>query len=253
MSIKIKNYLGIAAILGIIAIGYASVSLVRSIEPTSFRSFTVSAEGKISAAPDIASISFGVVTEGGTDIAILQEENTKKANEAIDFLKASGIKPEDIKTSNYSVEPRYQYSNCVGDRGPCPPPEIVGYAVRQTVSIKIRDFSKIGAILSGVVSKGANVVSGLSFEIDDPIALQNQARAQAIEKARSKAKATAKAGDFRLGKLLSVEESGGYIPFYRDVKAEALSIGVGGATPAPTIEPGSQEITVNVFLKYEIK
>jgi len=255
MNNKIKNYLGVAVIGVILIFAYAALSYVnafsRSIQPSSFRSFSVSAEGKIVAIPDVAQFSFGVKTEGGKNIADLQKENTKKVNQAIEFVKASGVETKDIKTVNYNLEPRYQYYSCPREGGPCPPPDIVGYTVTQTVLIKVRDFKKIGDILSGVIQNGANEVSQLSFAIDDPTLVQNQARNEAIAKAKEKAISIAKAGGFRLGRLLSIEESQGPEPIYRYKTLEA--VGGGEAIPSPVIEPGSQEITITVTLKYEIE
>jgi hypothetical protein len=198
-----------------------------------------------------------VITEGGKDIVALQKENTDKANSAIDFLKAQGIEAKDIKTANYNVAPRYQYYDCKNPESsvsPCPPAEIAGYTITQTVSVKIRDFTKISGVISGVVNSGANSVSSISFAIDDQTALENQAKEQAITQAREKAELVAKAGGFSVGRLLSLEE--GNIPYY--------AYGLGGGDmvktassnveeSAPTIEAGSQEIKVNVILRYEIE
>ena len=260
MSESVKNYLGIAAAAILLIFAYAAISYVnsysQSIEPSAFRSFTVSGEGKITAIPDVAQFTFSIITEGGKDIAKLQKENTEKGNKIIGFIKSQSVEDKDIKTQNYNLEPRYQYFNCYqpmdGKSKSCPPPEIVGYTIRQTVSIKVRDFAKIGDILAGVVENGANFVSQLSFEIDDIDKIKNQAREEAIKKAKEKAKSMAKAGDFRLGKLLSIEEEGfAPTPYY--LKNMELSPMDAGGLPSPTIEPGSQEVTVNIVLKYEIK
>lgn len=141
-----------------------------------------------------------------------------------------------------------------GSTSPCLPPEISGYTVQQSVSVKARDFTKVGSMLADVVTSGANSVSQLNFTMDDPTEVQSQARAEAIQKAKVKAKSIAKAGGFRLGKLLSIEE-GGIAPMY-------YGYGMGGiekqsldsmAAPAPAIEAGSQEVKVNVTLRYEIR
>lgn len=234
----------------VFAAGYLSYvnSYSKSIQPSSFRSFSVAGEGKVVAIPDIAQFTFSVITQGGTDIAGLQNENTEKTNQAIAFLKAQNIDAKDIKTISYNLEPRYQRYSCkVGEL--CPPSEIVGYTVTQTVSVKIRDFGKIGIVLSGVIESGANSVSQLSFTIDDQTSLENQARTEAINQAKEKAKLVAKAGGFRMGRLIAIEES--YQPFYGyglggGMKAELVA-------PSPAIEPGSQEITINVTLRYEIQ
>ena len=163
------------------------------------------------------------------------------------------IDKKDITTENYGVDPRYQYFDCSSGRL-CPPAEIIGYTVNQTVSVKIRNFDIIGDTLSGVVQNGANNVSQLQFTIDDPTEVPNQARAKAIVKAQAKAKAIAKAADFSLGRLLSIDESSqsSPLPMYG-------GYGIGGdakldrAESVPSIEPGSREVNVYVTLTYEIE
>ena len=257
MKENIKNYLGVAIIIAILVVAVSAWSYVRSysksIEPSSFRSFSVSGEGKVITVPDVAEFTFGVVTEGGTDIAGLQDENTGKTNQAIAFVKSNGVDAKDIKTQSYNLTPRYQRFSCPRaalEAEPCPPPEIVGYTITQSVLVKVRDFTTIGNILAGVVRSGANTVSQLNFTIDDPDQPQSEARAEAIAKANEKAKSIAKAAGFRLGRLLSISESGRTPPpiFFREA-----ALGVSAAPAAPTIEPGSQEVVVNVTLSYEIQ
>lgn len=263
MDLKIKNYLGMAGIALMAAAALSSLWYVNAyskmVEPSSFRSFSASGEGRIVAIPDVAQFTFSVLTQGGKDLGALQSENTIKVNRAIGVMKAAGVEDKDIKTEQYSVEPRYKYYDCRmiyegGSASPCLPPEIVGYTVQQSVSVKARDFTKVGAMLADVVTSGANSVSQLNFTMDDPTEVQSQARAEAIQKAKAKAKSVAKAGGFRLGKLLSIEE-GGIAPMY-------YGYGMGGAekasfdavaAPAPAIEAGSQEVKVNVTLRYEIR
>ncbi|MEK7077032.1 MAG: SIMPL domain-containing protein, partial [Patescibacteria group bacterium] len=250
MNERTKNYLGGAIILALLAFAYAIVSYAntfsRSIDPGSLRSFSVSGEGKVVAVPDVAQFAFSVITEGGTDIAKLQKENTDKVNRAIDFVKSKGVGAKDIRTESYNLSPRYQQYGCPRTGGPCPPAEIVGYTISQTVSVKIRDFAKIGETLAGVVENGANTVSQLDFTIDDPTEVQNSARAEAIEKAKAKASAIAKAGGFRVGKLLSINEGGGYPPVpYYDKFGRGGGLESAGIAIAPTIEPGSQDVVVN--------
>ena len=272
MSEKIKDYLGLAIIFALALFALSVVSYVKtyskSIEPGSYRSFSVAGEGKVVAIPDIAEISFTVITEGGTNLAELQNENTKKINDAIKFVKSAGVENKDIKTQNYNVSPRYQYYDCrpmpvplgSGTAGiaypepqSCPPPEIIGYTINQSVSVKIRDQEKIGTILSGVVENGANSVYGPSFTIDDPTKIENEARAKAIKNAKTKADAIADAGGFRLGRILSISEGGGYPSYYYKLAETAVADGHGGDLPAPIIEPGSQDVIINVTITYEIR
>lgn len=268
MNEKVKNYLGVAIIIAILGAAGAGVwyaaSFAKTAEIPGSRSFEVTGQGKVVAIPDVAQFSFGVITDGDKKLGNLQKENTEKTNKVIDFLKAQGVEPKDLKTTNYSVDPRYQYYSCppVISEGaeslrypvpsPCPPADIMGYIITQTVSVKIRDFDKVGEILGGVTERGANSVSQLSFTVDDRTKYEDEARAEALDKARKKAAVMAQAGGFKLGKLLSIFDS--YYPptpYYGE-------FGGGFAAPAkadaaPVIEPGSSEISVNITLRYEIK
>ena len=259
MDKKIKNHLGIGALVSMVILAISSLIFAniysKSIEPSSYRSFSVSGEGKVIAIPDVAQFTFNVITEGGKDVGAIQQENTQKANRAIALLKDSGVEDKDIKTAGYNLQPRYQYFSCpVGKNSsakPCPPPEIVGYSINQTVSVKIRDFEKAGEILSGVVQSGVNSVSELSFAIDDKTEIENQARQEAIANAISKAESIAQAGNFKLGKILSINENS-FSAFNR-----YKTLGIGGsedfASSAPVIEPGSQEVSIRVTISYEIR
>lgn len=255
-----KKYLGLAGIVLLMTSSYGVIRFVNSynasIQPSSFRSFSVSAEGKETSIPDVAKFSYSVITEGDKNIKLLTEKNTTKANDILAFLEGSNVKKADIKTTNYSVEPRTQYYNCVADTSGltkrCPPSEIVGYTIRQSVDVKIRDFSLIGDILNGVVIKGANSVSDLQFTTDDPTMVEDLARNDAIKRAIEKAKGVARAGGFKLGRLLSIEESNySPMPYYASYGLEKMM--APGSAPAPVIQPGSQETKVNVTLRYEIR
>jgi len=263
MDKKIKNYLGIGSLVSMIILAISSLVFAniysKSITPSSYRNFSVTGEGKVVAVPDVAQFSFSVITEGEKNIADIQQENTQKANRAIALLKNSGVEDKDIKTSNYNLQPRYQYFSCeVGKNSktkPCPPPEIVGYTISQTVSVKIRNFEKAGEILSGIVQSGVNSVSELSFTLDNKTGVENKAREEAIADAAKKAEAIAKAGNFNLGKILSIYENtccsyGGF----------SKGFGMGGdmamemdSDSAPLIEPGSQDVKINVTINYEIR
>lgn len=256
MDSKIQNILGIAIIAALLLFVAASFWYVNSFSASVApqRSFQVQGEGKVVVLPDVAQISFGVLTEGGTNISELQKQNTEKANRIINFLKDQGIDDKDIKTQQYNISPRYEYFSCPRPLGqetkPCPPPEIVGYTISQSISVKVRKMDMVGDILAGVVARGANNISGPTFTIDDPKALQQQAREKAIAEAKQKAEDIAKAGGFQLGKLLSLQEGvsmpSPILPMARFAEGSIEEA-------APEIEPGSQEITVSVTLTYEIQ
>src|SRR3989338_4122173 len=270
MDQSIRNYLGISlillAVVGAFGIAYYTMSYADS-TTYSAPAFTVTGEGKVTAIPDIAQFSFSVTNEGGMDVSAVQTKNTEMTNEAIEFLKSNGVESKDIKTTGYNVYPQYSSSYCgpvplyfetgAGGGGSysgatnismpdvCPPSEIIGYTVDQTVEVKVRDIEKVGDILSGVVENGANSASQLYFTVDDNAKYENEARAMAMEQAREKAKTIAKAGGFRIGKLLSVDE---YFngPYYY---GEGMGGGDVKVADSPVIEPGSQEILITVNLR----
>ncbi len=255
MSNLIKNLIGVVAIVAVLAFAYLSWQYVkvydRSSEPTNYRSFYVQAEGEAVGVPDVAQFSFDVITQGGTDISKSQTDNTEKMNAVLEYVNGQGIDKKDIKTTAYNIQPRYTSNRCV--EGVCPPPQIVGYTVSQSAQVKIRDFSKISGMLQAVVDNGANSVSQLSFIIDDTTDVENEARADAIQKAQAKAELIAKEAGFSVGRILEINEN--FYPVYAQPKMEmavsSYDSSAGGA-PAPSIEPGSQDITVQINIRYEI-
>lgn len=252
MEEKLKKYYGFFAMIIFFFLAMAIVAYIsvysRSVAPN--RTFAVTGEGKVTATPDIASLSLGVLTEGGKDLASLAKDNNNKINNIIGSLKGKGVQDSDIATQVYNIIPRYQYFACNASASgstPCPPAEIVGYSVSQNVTVKIRDIKKAGDIVNGVVGSGANTVSGLSFFVDDLSPLQDQAREKAIVRAKEIAGLIAASGGFSLGKIASVQEG---ISNPAPVAIMDKSGFGGGSAP---IESGSQDISATVTLVYEIQ
>ncbi len=215
------------------------------------RTVAVSASGKAIAKPDVALISFSVVTEGANTQTVTDENNTK-VNKVIAYLKEQGIKDEDIKTTEYNLSPvytqqSYPYSGTYV-------PTIAKYSLTQSVQAKVRDFSKVSPLMGGIVSMGVNRLNNVSFTIDDPDKYLAEARTQAFQKAKEKADAMAKEVGFTLKKIVSVNEYGNTpSPMY---EKSMMVDGRGGAASSitpPSVEPGSSEIGANVTIVYEIR
>lgn len=212
------------------------------------RVITVTAQDKKAVIPDIASFSFSVVSEG-KDPAKIADENNQVMNRAIGVVKAEGVDAKDIQTSGYSLSPRYEYDEKTKATS------ISGYTLTQTVFVKIRDFTKISKILSALPALGINQISSLSFEIDDQDKYIAEIRGSAFKKAKDKAREMASQNNSRLGRVVTFSEYQNYPgPIYRayDMKSEVYGMG-GSAVSAPSVEPGSQEVTVNVSVTYEIR
>lgn len=208
---------------------------------------TVNGSGKVTAKSDIAVINAGVLTEKNT-VAEAQKENTAKMNAIVSALKDEfKIADSDIKTSQYSISPRYDWSD--GSQ------RIIGYSVNQSVEIKVRDFDKIGNILSRSAELGTNSLNGPNFTIDDPETFKAEARAKAIAQAKEKAKILADQVGINLGSIVNFSEnfSGSPDPvFYKNDVAFGLGAG-GSELSAPSIEAGSEEVAVNISISYEIR
>jgi len=252
-----------AAALGMLALFLlvGTVSELRSykyigagISPTN--TINVSGTADVFAIPDTATFSF-TIDETGKDVATAQKTATKKANDTIDYLKAQGIADVDIKTTDYSVNPQYQWSSQIcTNNGYCPPQKqtIIGYEVAQTVSIKIHDTSKAGDLLSGVGSRGVSNVSGLQFTVADEDALKAQARDKAITQAKAKADVLAKSLGVSIVRVVGFNENtnGGPVPMY--AKAAGMTMSADSvAAPAPQIPTGQNKITSDVNVTYEIR
>lgn len=205
-------------------------------------SITISGEGKISATPDIGVIDLGVVSDAKT-VATAQKDNVEKMNKITKALKDLGVEEKDLKTTNYSIYPRYQYISGRSD--------IIGYEVSQTLEVKIRNLDKVGDVLSKTAELGANQVGSLSFTFDDPEKLNVEARNKAIANAKEKAEALSNVLDVKLVRIINFSESS-YIPPVPYYSEKALGIGGGGGTPTPDIQTGQNEITANVTITYEI-
>src|SRR3989338_10203588 len=205
---------------------------------------TVNGEGKVSAVPDIGQVSLGIKTSNAK-VEIARQENVTKMNALIAAVKALGVDSKDITTTQYAINPQYDW---VEGR------QILrGYDINQAVSVKIRALDKIGAVLDAAGKAGANQIGGLNFTIDEPEVLRQQAREKALQNATDKAAALAKIGNVKLGKLVSFSEAGGSTPplFYeRTMMLKAEADQASGAVP--TMEPGSQDIISNVTVTYEV-
>jgi len=218
---------------------------------------TLAGEGKVAARPDVAKITVSVLTQKAA-LKEATDDNSRKSNTVVSYLKTQGVGDKDIKTINYYIYPQQSYPHpCqVGDT-PCieesqQPPKITGYMVRNAFEVTIRDIAKAGDILGGIVGVGVNDVSGITFTIDKPEELQAEARAEAIADARNKAERLAKDLGRRVGNIISFSDGGAASPIYFKESA-ALARGGGAAAPSPAVEPGQTEITANVSITYEFK
>lgn len=215
------------------------------------KTINVNGTAEVKAIPDIATFSFSVVESGDT-VESAQEKATEKINSAIDFLKNQGIAEEDIKTDSYNFYPKYeQRPVCNGFN--CPPYEqkISGYEVSQSMSVKVRETSEAGKIISELGAIGVSNVSSLSFSTDDEDVYKNQARSQAIEDAKEQAEKLAKDLGVDLGDVVSFGENTSF-HYYEGYGGDSIQTLNAKAISAPQIPTGENTYTANVWVTFEI-
>lgn len=211
--------------------------------PNQRNTISIDGEGKVTAKPTLGQINVGLYTEG-QEVPTVQEENSRKINAMVAAMKDLGVSEADLQTNNYNIAPKYEYKD--GTQ------RVIGYTVSQNIEVKVRDLSKVGAVLSRIGQLGANQVNGVNFTIDDPSSLKQEARRKALEDARSKANELAKALGVDIARVITFSESGATppspMPFYR---AEGMA--VSAAPIAPDIQTGSLDVTSHVSVTYEIR
>lgn len=219
-----------------------------------------SGHGEVTAVPDIANIYFTIRQEAKTvkDAQIAVASIEKKA---LDFLKTSNVAEKDIKTSNASFNPKYEYQYDDRITVPCTtygcPPRpgksvIVGYEAYESITVKVRNTDDVGKIMQDLGSTGVSELSGPNFAIDDEDALKAEARKKAIDEAKEKAKILAKDLGVSLGRIASFSESGNYYPIMYG--KSAMMSADSAAVPAPAeIPKGENTISSDVTITYEIR
>ncbi|MFA5936404.1 MAG: SIMPL domain-containing protein [Candidatus Paceibacterota bacterium] len=215
---------------------------------------TFSGHGEVTAVPDIASVYFTISQDAKT----VKEAQTKVAEiekKALASLKANEIEEKDIKTTDASFYPKYeyQYDTKIPVTSSYRPGKsvIVGYTASESITVKIRNTDNAGKIIQELGTLGVSNLSGPNFTIDNEDGLKAEARKKAIDDAKEKAKILAKDLGVKLGKITSFNESGNYpVPMYaKSMMDESIS---GSSAPAE-IPKGENTISSDVSITYEIK
>lgn len=210
------------------------------------RLITVTGEGSATAAPDLATVSVGVQVQADTAQEAVAQ-NATRMTAVFEALKAAGIDDKDVRTSNFSLGPRYDWVQ-EGQGGGRQ--VLRGYEVSNTVNVRLTDISKVGPTLDALVGAGANQSAGVNFDIENRDELLKAARRDAALSARAKAQEYAETLGVTLGKLngLSEQVSGPSFPVVAFARAAAAP----QAAPPTPISGGEQSISVTVTGTWEI-
>lgn len=222
--------------LGPISFSINSVSTQKS------DSFNVTGEGTAAVSPDVAVISLGIQADGST-VKQAQDQINFVINKVSEAIKKLGIDEKDIKTTNYNINPQYDYKSSTQ--------RISGYTASTNLQIKVRNVDKVNSVIDAATANGANQVGGVAFDVDDKSQAEAEARKEAVAEAKEKAEQAAKIAGFSLGRMVNYTENfqGGPVPM-------PLRMDVSQGAPAEKatqVEPGSTEVKVIVTLSYEIR
>ena len=232
-----------------LALGAAAIPAVASAQaeipmpPIAGTRLDITASGEVTRIPDVAVISAGVVTRQQTASSAIQE-NSSRMERVLAALKKAGVAERDVQTSSLSLSPEYRYQENQ-------PPQLVGYAASNQVSIRFRDIRNSGKILDALVAEGANQINGPSLTIDKPEAALDEARQQAIANGRARAELYARTLGKRVARVVSVSEGGGNypVPPPMPVMMEARMAGQADTK----VVPGEQKLQVSVSMVFDLQ
>lgn len=207
----------------------------------------VSATGSAAVAPDLAILDLSVQKEAKTAREALMANNQAMA-EVLEALKASGVEERDLQTSNFNIQPRYFYPKSSGNQPP-KPPQITGYIVSNSLTVRIRDLSKVGEVLDTSVTLGVNNGGNIRFSTDNPEPTIETARKNAMAKAIAKARTLAEAAGVQLGRVLEIGEQNHGRPVVRSMARMEKAMAADSAVP---IASGENSYSVTVNVRWEI-
>jgi uncharacterized protein YggE len=205
----------------------------------------VNGEGKVSAVPDIATLSLGIEAEE-TSVAEAQTQASEAMDKVMNALKDNGLAEKDIQTQYFNI---YQVTKW----DPETQEQVVtGYRVTNMVTAKIRNIDKVGTIIDAVVAAGGDLtrIDNINFSVDDPSPYYEEARKEAMANAKTKANQLAELANVTLGKPTYISENSYYTTPIRSDIAYKMEEAVVAETP---ISPGEMEISVSIQIAYEIK
>ena len=212
---------------------------------------SLNAEGRVARAPDLAVFTAGVTSQGQTAGAALAA-NAADMTKVIAALKKAGIADRDIQTSNLNLNPTYAPQRQLPDGSITPAqPTIIGYQVSNQVTVRQRNLREFGRVIDTLVSAGANQVNGPSFEIDNADSALDEARVEAVKKARARAELYARAAGLRVVRILSISEGGGYAPPPPIMYARS-AMAMDAAAPVTSVSAGELSLNINVNVMFEL-
>ena len=221
----------------------ASLSTTAMADDDKPATISVSATGSATVAPDMAVLQLSVQREGKTAREALTANNQAMTG-VLAAMKDEGIEDRDLQTSNFNIQPRYVYPKPSKNEQP-KPPEIVGYIVSNSLTVRVRKLDGLGEILDKSVSLGVNSGGNVMFTSENSEPIIEMARKNAMAKAIAKAKTLTEAAGVQLGNIMQISEQNRGRPRPRAMARMASADMESAKVPIASGE-NSYSVTVNV-------
>ena len=202
------------------------------------------ADGRFEAAPDTAQVQFTISAQadnskGAYDQASAQTEQVRQ------IMRNNGFDPKSAEVGYYSIQPQYDYKS--------PKRKLIGYQVTTSVTLKVKDFAKIGPITQQLADANVSTSQSVSYTLDDIDEAKGKAVADAYKHARMSANAVAQAGSRTLGDMMyaSVDTFENVRPMPMGVMA--MKANVAGAAPTEEFTPQTVNVTAHVNAMFALK
>ena len=206
-------------------------------------SLNLSAYGEVKTAPDMATISFGVLTEA-TTAAEAMSQNASRMTQVMAALRRAGIETRDVQTSGLNLSAQYDYVQNE-------PPRLRGYQANNRVTVTINDLTRVGTTADAVVAAGVNQIDGIGFGLKDPSAAENEARRLAVRNLQAKASLYAQALGVELAGIRSLSEGGGYAPQPPMPMYQARAVSMDSAESTP-VAAGQLTVRIDITGIYDL-
>jgi uncharacterized protein YggE len=236
-----------AAIGALIIAGSAGTALAQT-APTAaadtiFNATTLSltAYGEVRQRPDMATISLGVQTEAPT-AAEAMRLNAARMTQVIAALKRGGVEDRDLQTSGLSLNPQYVYQENL-------PPRLTGYQASNQVTITVRDLTRLGQVVDAAVNAGASNVGGIGFGLQNSDAAEDAARLDAVKALQAKADLYARATGYRVARLVTLSEGGGYSP---PSPMPVFAMREAAKADSTPVEAGELKVRIDINATFEL-
>ena len=214
----------------------------------------VTGQGKVSIEPDLAVLNLGVETRGAT-VSEAREAAAAAMAAVMESLANEGVEDKDIQTSRFDINDEREWQEITENGVRTSKSVLVGYRVRNNLTVKVRDLDNVSAVIDGAAEAGGDAIrfNGLNFTAEDLSPVMTQLREDAVNDAKSKAQHFADLAEVGLGELIFISDGTVARPLSR-VYAESAAFALPAAAAFDTgISRGELEVTMSVQTVFTIE